>query len=397
MARRKKIRVGVLFGGRSGEHEISMRSALTVMSAMDPARYEIVPIGIARDGKWYLRSDAIAMLKTAAPRLRALGRGGIEVSLPPNPGRHSLVAITGTNGDARTARRDRYALPGPLDVIFPVLHGTYGEDGTVQGLLELAGIPYVGAGVLGSAVGMDKDAQKRLLREAGIPVVRYCAVSRAALEHDPALAKRQAAALGYPLFVKPNALGSSIGIARVAGPARLAAALADAFQYDRKVLLEASCAGREFECAVLGNDHPQASVPGEVIVKGAHDFYSYESKYVDPAGSEVRIPADLSPEATERIRELSVAAFEALSLRGMARVDFLASPDLSELVVNEVNTIPGFTAISMYPKMWEASGLPLPRLVDRLIELALEDYRERAKLKYTFVPRSGSGSRPGTH
>src|SRR5208282_4663483 len=224
----QKIRVGVLFGGRSGEHEISMRSALTVMSAMDPARYEIVPIGIARDGKWYLRSDAIAMLKTAAPRLRALGRGGIEVSLPPNPGRHSLVAITGTNGDARTARRDRYALPGPLDVIFPVLHGTYGEDGTVQGLLELAGIPYVGAGVLGSAIGMDKDAQKRLLRDAGVPVVRYAMIPRHEYRDDPAIALRLAGGLGYPLFVKPNALGSSVGISKVKRPADLKRAIEDA-------------------------------------------------------------------------------------------------------------------------------------------------------------------------
>jgi D-alanine-D-alanine ligase len=400
MARLKKIRVGVLFGGRSGEHEISLRSALTVMSAMDPAHYEIVPIGIARDGKWYLRVNAVALLKTATPGLRALGRGGIEVTLPPNPGRRTLVAIAATNGNARTTRHARHApLPGPLDVIFPILHGTYGEDGTVQGLLELAGIPYVGAGVLGSAIGMDKDAQKRLLRDAGIPVVRYFAVTRAALERDPALARRHAAALGYPLFVKPNALGSSIGIARVASPARLAAALDDAFQYDRKVLLEASCAGREFECAVLGNDHPEASAPGEVIVKGAHHFYSYESKYVDPAGSEVRIPADLAPAAAERIRALATAAFLALDLRGMARVDFLANADLSELVVNEVNTIPGFTAISMYPKMWAASGLPLPQLVDRLIALAREDHRARAQLKYTYAPSPGarSGSRAGKH
>lgn len=397
MVRRKKLRVGVLFGGRSGEHEISLRSALTVMSAMDPTRYEIVPIGIAHDGKWYLRNDAVAMLKAAAPRLRALGRGGVQVSLPPHPGRRSLVAVASTNGHPRAAGRKRSILPGPLDVIFPVLHGTYGEDGTVQGLLELAGIPYVGSGVLGSAVGMDKDAQKRLLRDAGIPVIRYGAVTRAALAHDPALARRHAAALGYPLFVKPNALGSSIGIARVTRPAQLAAALDDAFQYDRKVLLEASCAGREFECAVLGNDHPQASLPGEVIVKGAHDFYSYESKYVDPAGAEVQIPADLAPDAADRIRELAVAAFTALSLRGMARVDFLATPDLRELVVNEVNTIPGFTAISMYPRMWEASGIPLPQLVDRLIELAREDHRERARLKYIYAPspRSGIGSRPG--
>lgn len=390
MGRRRKLRVGILFGGRSGEHEISLRSALTVMSAMDPARYEIVPIGIARDGKWYLRNDAVALLKTAAPKLRALSRGGLEVSLPPNPGRRSLVAIAARNGKLRLTRHDRDPLPGPLDVIFPVLHGTYGEDGTVQGLLELAGIPYVGAGVLGSAIGMDKDAQKRLLRDAGIPVVRFHAVTRAALEADPALAARCAQELGYPIFVKPNALGSSIGISRVADAAELPAALADALQYDRKVLLEASCAGHEFECAVLGNDHPEASMPGEVVVKGAHDFYSYESKYVDAAGSEVRIPAAIPRDVAQRIRELSMAAFAALDLRGMARVDFLASADLKQLVVNEVNTIPGFTAISMYPKMWEASGLALPRLVDRLIELALEEHRERARLRYTYAPRGGT-------
>jgi D-alanine-D-alanine ligase len=392
MTRRKKIRVGVLFGGRSGEHEISLRSALTIISAMDPKHYEVVPIGVARDGKWYLRNDAVAELRTAAPRLQALGRGGIQVSLPPNPGRHTLIPIEAKNGDVRAARRNHREMPGPLDVIFPVLHGTYGEDGTIQGLLELAEIPFVGPGVLGSAIGMDKDAQKRLFRDAGIPVVRFFSITRTALEHDPELAARRADDLGYPIFVKPNALGSSIGIARVATRRELARALNDAFQYDRKVLLEASCAGREFECAVLGNDDPQASLPGEVIVKGRHDFYSYESKYVDAAGSEVCIPADLPPGVTERIRKLSVAAFEVLSLRGMARVDFLASPDLSELVINEVNTIPGFTAISMYPKMWEATGLPLPRLVERLIDLAIEDHRARAQLKYIYNPESRSGS-----
>jgi len=384
MRRGKKIRVGVLFGGRSGEHEISMRSALTVMSAMDPARYEIVPIGIARDGRWYLRPDALAMLEQSAPKLRALGRGGIPITLPPHPGRHELMpaAANGHNGKSDPA------MPGPLDVIFPVLHGTYGEDGTVQGLLELAGIPYVGTGVLGSAIGMDKDAQKRLLRDAGIPVVRYFALTRADAEDDPKLARRLADQLGYPVFVKPNALGSSIGISRVKGASALPAALADAFQYDRKVLLEASCEGREFECAVLGNDHPEASVPGEVVVKGRHRFYSYESKYVDPAGSAVIIPADLPASAATRIREISAAAFKALDLRGMSRVDFLARPDLSEIFVNEVNTIPGFTSISMYPKLWEASGLPLPSLIDRLIDLALEDHRARAGLKFTYSPHA---------
>jgi D-alanine-D-alanine ligase len=388
MARRKKLRVGVLFGGRSGEHEISLRSALTVIAAMDPARYAIVPIGIARDGKWSLRADALVELKAATPKLRALGRGGIPVSLALHPGPNNLIEFQSANG--RTTAKPltvRRGLPGPLDVIFPLLHGTYGEDGTVQGLLELSGIPYVGAGVLGSAIGMDKDVQKRLLRDAGIAVVRYFPLTRAELDDDPKRPARIVDELGLPVFVKPNALGSSIGITRVTQRSSLAAALDDAFQYDRKVLIEASCTGREFECAVLGNEHPEASMPGEIVVTGDHAFYSYESKYVDAAGSAVQIPAELPAQIAARIRDISVAAFKTLGLRGMARVDFLARPDLSEIFVNEVNTIPGFTAISMYPKMWEASGLPLPSLVDRLIDLALEDHSERTRLKYTYAPR----------
>ena len=384
MARTRKIRVGVLFGGRSGEHEISLRSALTVMSAMDAARYEIVPIGIGRDGRWFLRSDAIAMLRQTAPKLRALGRGGSPVSLLPEPQGRALVNAPSRSG-VPNAKGRAPAMPGPLDVVFPVLHGTYGEDGTVQGLLELAGIPYVGAGVLGSALGMDKDAQKRILLASGIPVVRHFALTRSDADEDSRGARRLADQLGYPVFVKPNALGSSIGITKVKHPRALAAAIADAFQYDRKILLEESCAGREFECAVLGNDRPAASVVGEILIKG-HEFYSYESKYIDPEGAEVRIPADLPAPVAERIRIISVAAFKALSLRGMARVDFLTRPDLSELFVNEVNTIPGFTSISMYPKLWEATGVALPRLIDRLIEFALDDARDRARLKFTYQP-----------
>jgi D-alanine-D-alanine ligase len=393
MARTRKIRVGVLFGGRSGEHEISLRSALTVISAMDSRRYEIVPIGIGRDGRWYLRSDAIARLKQAAPKLRALGRGGTPVSLLPEPQGRALVNAPTRNGRGLNAKGNAAthgrapALPGPLDVVFPVLHGTYGEDGTVQGLLELAGIPYVGAGVLGSALGMDKDAQKRILHASGIPVVCHFALTRSEAGADARAARRLADELGYPVFVKPNALGSSIGISKVKHPRALAAAIADAFQYDRKILLEASCAGREFECAVLGNDRPEASVVGEILIKG-HEFYSYESKYVDPAGSEVRIPAELPVSFADRIRETSAAAFKALALRGMTRVDFLARPDLSELFVNEVNTIPGFTSISMYPKLWEASGVALPDLIDRLIDLALEGARDRSQLKFTYQPRA---------
>jgi D-alanine-D-alanine ligase len=382
--RRKKLRVGVLFGGRSGEHEISLRSALTVMSAMDPARYEIVPIGIDRNGQWNLRADAVALLKQATLKLRALDHGGVPVTLLPHRANHSFE-VGPSNGHLPAKAANGAGISGQLDVIFPVLHGTFGEDGSVQGLIELAGIPYVGAGVLGSAIGIDKDIQKRLLRENGISVVRYFAVTRG--EWERGAARRVKDELGYPVFVKPNALGSSIGISRVKSAAGLAPALEDAFQYDRKVLIEAACEGRELECAVLGNDHPEASVVGEILVRGRHQFYSYESKYVDPAGAEIKIPADLSETLSARIRETSLAVFKTLGLRGMARVDFLLRADLSEFFVNEVNTIPGFTSISMYPKLWEATGLELPGLLDRLIELALQDKRERSRLKFSYQPR----------
>jgi D-alanine-D-alanine ligase len=357
------------------------------MSSMDPARYEIVPIGIARDGRWRLCADAVTLLKQTAPKLHALGHGGIPVNLPPYPGGHLLEATPTPGSTPATTSTDGEEALGRLDVMFPVLHGTYGEDGTVQGLLELAGIPYVGAGVLGSAIGMDKDIQKRLLRDSGIPVVRYFSLTQTEAAGDRRRARRLADEIGYPVFVKPNALGSSIGISRVKSPAGLSAALTGAFQYDRTVLLEAGCEGREFECAVLGNDDPQASVVGEIVVHRRHRFYSYESKYVDPKGAVVKVPAALPRPVSDRMRALSRAAFKALALRGMARVDFLANADLSECFVNEVNTIPGFTAISMYPKLWEATQLPLPRLIDRLIELALEDHRERAGLKFTYQPK----------
>jgi D-alanine-D-alanine ligase len=385
MAENKRLRVGVLFGGRSGEHEISLRSALTVMSAMDPKRYEIVPIGIGHDGRWYLEHDALKMLAEKTPHLAALTSGGTQVTLLPHPDSHSLIS---TPADGAVDHHD--AIRGNLDVVFPVLHGSYGEDGTVQGLLELAGLAYVGAGVLGSALGMDKDAQKRLLRDAGVAVVRYFSIDRADYRDSPAQAARLAGKLGYPVFVKPNALGSSIGISKVKRASDLKAALDDAFQYDRKALIEASCEGREFECAVLGNDRPEASVPGEVVVKGGHEFYSYESKYVDPDGSATKIPADVPRAVTKKLGAMAVAAFKALSLRGMARVDFLATRNLKEIYVNEVNTIPGFTSISMYPKLWEATGLKLPELIDRLIELALEENRERASLKITYQPKAAT-------
>lgn len=389
MSEQRRIRVGVLFGGRSGEHEISLRSALTVISAIDRRRYDIVPIGIGRDGRWYLETDALRMLGAAAPRLAALKSTGTPVSLLPYPDSRALVTIAANAGHApgRGGGAARAILRGPLDVIFPVLHGTFGEDGTVQGLLELAGIPYVSAGVLGSAIGMDKDIQKRLLREAGLPVVRYLAVRDIDYRDDPGTIRRLAARLGWPVFVKPNALGSSIGVSRVGSARELTRALEEALRYDRKALIEAACEGRELECAVLGNERPAASAVGEIVVRGGHRFYSYESKYVDEQGAAIEIPARLPARAGKRIRELAVAAFVTLGLRGMARVDFLARPNLKEIFISEVNTIPGFTAISMYPKLWEASGLPLGKLIDRLIGLALEDHRARRRLKFTYQPR----------
>lgn len=362
------------------------------MSAMDARRYEIVPIGIDHDGRWYLEPNALDILSEAAPNLRALSAGDTPVTLPPHPDSRVLVPAAASGQKSATVRRRNAVgnpIPGPLDVVFPVLHGTFGEDGTVQGLLELAGVPYVGAGVLGSALGMDKDVQKRLLRDAGVPVVAYRAINRHEYDARPALARKYARELGYPVFVKPNALGSSIGISRVSGPGALDAAIRDAFQYDRKVLVEASCEGRELECAVLGNRNPEASIVGEIVVGGGHGFYSYDSKYVDPEGARIRIPAELPRAVSNRIRKLAIQAFVALELCGMARVDFLARRDLKEIVVNEVNTIPGFTAISMYPKLWEASGVALPKLVDRLIQLALEEHRERAALKFTYQPSPG--------
>ena len=385
MAHKKRLRVGVLFGGRSSEHEISLRSALTVMSAMDPGKYEIVPIGIDRSGKWFLEHDAIKVLAEKSEHLGALDSSGTEVTLLPHSDSRALVPTPSTRESSPLAPTEQGAVT--LDAVFPVLHGTFGEDGTIQGLLELADVPYVGAGVLGSAIGIDKDAQKRLLRDASIPVVRYHSLTRHEYAEKPALASKYARDLGYPVFIKPNSLGSSVGVSKVKRQAELKTALDDAFQYDRKALLEESCEGREIECSVLGNDQPEASLPGEIIIKGGHDFYSYESKYVDEHGSATKIPAELPRAAVKKFQGLAIAAFKALDLRGMARVDFLATRDLRKIYVNEVNTIPGFTSISMYPKLWEVSGLPLPKLIDRLIELAIENHDERAALSITYHRR----------
>jgi D-alanine-D-alanine ligase len=350
----KKTRVIVLCGGRSAEHEISLLSARNVLQALDRERYEPVVVGIDKQGRWRRESERTLEAAAGDPR-----RVALDAQAP-------VVTI-----EEGLAIEDRPALTGD-DVVFPVLHGTYGEDGTVQGLLELAGVAYVGAGVLGAAVGMDKDVAKRLLRDAGIPIVDFRIVTAAAFRADATKAIAPAYELGFPLFVKPANAGSSVGVSRVREPAALEAAVRGALAFDRKVLLERAVDAREIECAVLGNDDPRASVPGEIIVKHPDGFYSYDAKYVDAEGSTWKIPADVPPGVAARVQELAVATFRALELAGLARVDFFLDRGTGELYVNEVNTLPGFTAVSMYPKMWEASGLSPKALVTRLIELAIE-------------------------
>lgn len=371
---RKKIRLGILFGGRSGEHEVSLTSATSVLKALDPDKYEVVLIGITRDGGWRWGAPAG---EADAKALRDVLDQGKPVTPSVDPSHPGLVPLDSPSSSAGSGGN-------VVDVIFPVLHGTFGEDGTVQGVLELAGIPYVGAGVLGSAAGMDKDVMKRLFRDAGLPVVPWVLALRGEWEREPAHVRRQIEReIGYPLFVKPANLGSSVGISRVAQARKLAAALDLAAQYDRKILAERAVDAREIECSVLGNDRPQASVPGEVIP--VNEFYDYEAKYIKE-GSELIIPAKLTPRQTKQVQELALRAFQAIDGAGMARVDFLLDRRTGRVLVNEINTIPGFTPISMYPKMWEASGIPYPKLVDRLIELAFERQQEKIRTRFRYQP-----------
>jgi D-alanine-D-alanine ligase len=359
----KKTKVIILFGGRSAEHEISLLSARNVLAALDRDRFEPSLIGIDRAGRWHRESERTLAAATGDPRALALDQAAPIVGI--EEGLASPVAMPA----------------GDDVVVFPVLHGTFGEDGTVQGLLELGDVAYVGSGVLGSAVGMDKELAKRLLRDAGIPIVDFAVVTAAAFARDPAAALAAAPALGYPLFVKPVNAGSSVGVSRVTAPSGLEPAVRAAFTFDRKVLLERAVDAREIECAVLGNDEPVASIPGEILVHHPDGFYSYDAKYVDPDGASWKIPADLAPAAAARVQALAVATFRALELAGMARVDFFMERGGGALYVNEVNTIPGFTAISMYPKMWEASGLSQKALISRLIDLALERRDARRALR----------------
>ena len=365
-------RVAVLFGGRSAEHEISCISARSVIDALDPERTEVVPIGISRDGRWHRLSGPPALPSETGRMPEVTEGSGTEVELAAEAGSREIVAADGSRE--------------PIDVVFPVLHGPFGEDGAIQGLFELAGVPYVGAGVLGSAIGMAKDVQKQLFLQAGIPVGPFETVHEKDWEDDPESVEAAAEALGYPLFTKPVSLGSSVGVTKVGSATELAAGLDEAFRYARYALLEKAAEGaREIECAVLGNDEPVASVAGEIVPEG-HSFYDYEAKYLDEHGAQFLIPADLKPEVLEDVQRLSVTAFRTARCAGMARVDFFLLGE-DELWVNEINTIPGFTSISMYPKLWEASGLPYAHLVERLLDLALE--RHEADRKNTGVRELG--------
>lgn len=362
-----KRRIVVLFGGRSAEHEVSVISARSVLDALDPERYEPIPIGVTKRGRWRLMPAGPPSLPAGgrAAELADVGASaGEEVALDQEPGAQALVAGDGSRTE--------------IDVVFPVMHGPFGEDGAIQGFLEMAGVPYVGAGVLASAVGMDKAVQKVLFAAAGIPVVEHEVVHEREWEEDAEGVEARAEHLGFPLFAKPAALGSSVGITRVHGPSELRAALEEAFRYGRKAVLERAVQdARELECAVLGNDDPVASVAGEIVPRG-HEFYDYDAKYVDERGADLLVPADLAPETLEEVQRLAIAAFRAIDGAGMARVDFFLTRD-GRLLLNEVNTIPGFTSISMYPKLWEASGVPYPELVDRLVELAIERHEAERK------------------
>jgi D-alanine-D-alanine ligase len=394
----KKLRVGVLFGGRSGEHEVSLLSAASVLNAIDKKKYEVVPIGITKEGRWVTSAHAERLLKGEAtePEARHLRAGDPEttsaaavlakgegVVVPPMPGAgHS--SLMPFESEAPQTHAATHAVD--VDVIFPVLHGTFGEDGTIQGLFELADIAYVGAGVLGSAAGMDKDVMKKLFRDAGLPIVKHLTILRSRWRAEPKKVRKQIEkSLKYPLFVKPANLGSSVGISKVHDGSELAAAMDEAANYDRKIVVEQGVGGakgkaREIECSVLGNDAPIASVAGEVVP--IKEFYDYNAKYLDE-GSELIIPAKLAKSKQKEIQQLAVAAFQAVDCAGLARVDFLMDPRTGKMFVNEINTMPGFTSISMYPKLWAASGITYPELIDRLIQLGLERQGEKKQNRYS--------------
>ena len=397
---KSKIRVGILFGGRSGEHEVSLLSAASVLNAIDKTKYEVVPIGITKDGRWLTAEHAERLLQgknkdevraTAALRAgdpeatpgAAVLATGASVVVPPEPARRE-AGLAPFQTDANLRRASDRAIN--VDVIFPVLHGTFGEDGTIQGLLELADIAYVGAGVLGSSAGMDKDIMKSLFRAAGLPIVKHVTLLRSQFEREPKkVQKLVESKLKYPVFVKPANLGSSVGISKAHDRKELGPAIAEAAKFDRKIVIEEGVGGkknkaREIECAVLGNDDPKASVAGEIVP--CKEFYDYDAKYL-AEGSELVIPAKLSKTEMKTAQKLAIAAFQAVDCTGLARVDFLMDPKSRKIFVNEINTMPGFTAISMYPKLWAASGVPYPELIGRLIQLGIERHEDKKRNQYT--------------
>jgi len=362
---KKKIRVGILFGGKSAEHEVSLQSAKNVVDAIDKDKYDTVLVGIDKEGKWLLNTTSQFLLNSDNPKLIKLNQASDNVALVPQHSGEIVNLTTQEKG-------------GAIDVVFPILHGPYGEDGTVQGLLKLAGVPFVGASVLGSAVGMDKDVMKRLLRDADIPIGKFIVLKDAdeKISFD-AVSKE----LGLPFFVKPANMGSSVGVGKVTEDGDFDKAVEDAFQYDRKIIFEQYIEGRELECSVLGNDDPTASAVGEVVSN--HEFYSYEAKYIDEHGAVLDIPAKIPEDTREKVRKLAVKAFKVLSCEGLGRVDFFLK-DNGDVVVNEINTIPGFTAISMYPKLWEESGISYTDLIDKLIQLAIERFEKEQELKTRY-------------
>jgi D-alanine-D-alanine ligase len=367
----RKIKVAVLFGGKSAEHEVSLWSAKSVIENLDKSKYEPVLIGIDQSGRWLMK-DAPKLLASGA---KAKAAGALTDRVAENGGSGELALVPGQDNRSIIDFKTESSSPA-IDVIFPVLHGPYGEDGAVQGLLKLANIPYVGSGVLGSAIGMDKDVQKRLLAAAGIPVGRFVAVTRH--DRNKISFEQLTAELGLPLFIKPANLGSSVGVSKVHNKEEFQPAIDKAFEFDRKILIEEFIQAREIECSVLGNDDPIASVPGEILP--SHEFYSYEAKYLDEHGAALEIPAKLSDEMTAEVRRLAVETFKTLCCEGMSRVDFFLTPD-NRFLVNEINTIPGFTNISMYPKLWEATGIGYSELLDRLIQLAIERHEVESGLR----------------
>jgi len=372
---KQRICVGILFGGRSGEHEVSLASARSILEHIDRGRYEVVPIGVTKQGEWIVGGDPLHTLSAG------LSSDGSPAALLADPSRRGLWNLQAAESETEERAITAVRL-ARLDVVFPVLHGTYGEDGTVQGLLELAGVPYVGSGVLGSALAMDKAVANDVFRAHGLPVAPYIVVRRMAWQQRPAAVLEDIeAALSYPIFVKPANLGSSVGISKAHDRGELPSALDLAARYDRKLVIQQGIEAREIEVSVLGNDDPIASVPGEVIP--SREFYDYRAKYIDE-DSELVIPAQLDEQTTQRVRQMAVAAYKALDCAGMARADFLLEKPTGKLWVNELNTIPGFTQISMYPKLWGATGISYPELIDRLIELAIERFEDRGRSETSF-------------